>query len=64
LKIRKWTCPKCGTEHDRDINAAKNLAKYDLTIPVGRGPAEFTPVDSALTAEPVQNVQGLRVITG
>ena len=32
LSIRKWTCPKCGMIHDRDINASINIMFEGLKI--------------------------------
>ncbi len=29
LGKRRWTC-SCGAEHDRDVNAAKNIARFGL----------------------------------
>ena len=32
LRVRKWTCPNCGTVHDRDINAANNILRKGIEI--------------------------------
>ena len=44
LNIRSWTCPECGAEHIRDVNAAINL-KMNAIKTVGQGVSEFRSVE-------------------
>ncbi|MEU8524964.1 RNA-guided endonuclease TnpB family protein [Streptomyces sp. NPDC048629] len=46
LSVRTWTCDGCGTAHDRDVNAAKNLLAAGLAVTVcgaGVRPQRSTP---------------------
>ena len=32
LKVREWICPKCHSNHDRDINASINILMQGILV--------------------------------
>ncbi|MER6358869.1 RNA-guided endonuclease TnpB family protein [Streptomyces sp. NPDC001634] len=54
LHVRVWTCDSCGTTHDRDVNASKNLLAAGLAVSgcgAGVRPQRRTPGGQSATKQ-------------
>jgi putative transposase len=57
LSVRDWTCPACGSVHDRDHNAARNLEKMAASSAVSACGEDGSGLGLATKAKPASAKQ-------
>ena len=52
LGTRRWTCTDCGSEHDRDVNAAVNIRDFGMNqYQLGQELTEVKPLEKRALAK-------------
>ena len=66
LNVREWTCEHCGTVHDRDVNAARNIRAEGLSVLACGGGVRPQPGNrggqSPMKQEPQRVTAGIPVL--